>query len=93
MTPKAWSKVLADMFEAYVAAVALSSRDGLDTVERWLTTLWEPKISKESVAAVDTNAKQDLAKKIGGKGVKVEYLEERKPEEIKREGKRRPLRL
>lgn len=40
---KTWEKTLADVFEAYVAAVVLSDVvDGFKTVESWLEELWAP---------------------------------------------------
>ncbi|KAI9836185.1 MAG: hypothetical protein M1819_001522 [Sarea resinae] len=90
MTGKARTKILADMFEAYVAAVVLASpQDGLNTIERWLIALWAPKFASglTPLDSIIPDAKQDLSKKVGGKEVKVEYVEEREPEMIKREGK------
>src|SRR5262249_44746159 len=42
---KAWTKIIADVFEAYVAAIALSNpNDGFSIVEKWLTELWAPQL-------------------------------------------------
>lgn len=42
---KGLNKVLADVFEAYVAAVVLSdAEEGFAVVEAWLTALWAPKL-------------------------------------------------
>ncbi|KAH9827349.1 Ribonuclease III family [Teratosphaeria destructans] len=46
---KGLNKVLADVFEAYVAAVILSNGDdGFAVAEKWLTALWAPKILEAS---------------------------------------------
>lgn len=91
---KLWIKTMGDIFEAYVAAVILSSPEsGFQTAEAWLTTLWEYELSKEQrTSKVDTqihksNAKNDLAKAIGGRGVKFEYKDQGEPETIKKLGK------
>ena len=42
---KSWEKVLGDVFEAYVAAVALSApskEEGYKIIEQWLLALWKP---------------------------------------------------
>ncbi|KAK3070441.1 hypothetical protein LTR53_010458 [Teratosphaeriaceae sp. CCFEE 6253] len=42
---KGFNKVLGDVFEAYVAAVVLSHGDeGFAVAEKWMTTLWAPKL-------------------------------------------------
>ena len=92
--PKSWTKIMGDVFEAYVAAVILSDPDqGFQTAEAWLTSLWNPKLSSHqnklssSVATCDYNAKTDLAKMIMGKGIRLDYLDEREPIQVKNEGK------
>ena len=56
-TAKHWTKVLADVFEAYVAAVILSDpHDGFTIVERWLGGLWE-----EQLRAVEAEIARSLA--------------------------------
>ena len=88
---KLWTKLLGDIFEAYVAAVILSDPlHGFNTVEAWLTTLWSSKLQGEddiNNLAVDLGAKQDLARKVLGRGIKLEYRDEAVPEMIKHEGK------
>lgn len=42
---KAWMKVIADIFEAYVAALVLSNPEhGFEIAEAWLTELWAPQL-------------------------------------------------
>jgi len=42
---KGFTKILADVFEAYVAAVVLSHGDeGFAVAEKWMTELWAPKL-------------------------------------------------
>jgi dsRNA-specific ribonuclease len=92
------TKVLADCFEAYVAAVILSApTDGFITVERWLAQLWAPKIqdwtnTSGRVAIAESahpEAKKDLENLVFNvrAGTKLEYLEE-KPMEVTKENNR-----
>lgn len=89
---KGYQKVLADVFEAYVAAVVLSDPEtGFTRVEKWLTELWAPILLKsygpESEraleAAYDARAKEELQKRVYHRDVKIEYLEERPMEQSK----------
>ncbi|CAD0114788.1 unnamed protein product [Aureobasidium uvarum] len=91
---KASGKILADVFEAYIAAIILSDPvDGFKRAESWLTELWAPillrefgPISAEGGATFNEynqNAKQELQQKIVGKDVKLEYLENRPMEQTK----------
>lgn len=90
---KAATKILADVFEAYVAAVVLSDpAAGFQRAEEWLTELWAPILleglgsgSEQRVQSeYNGNAKQDLQKKVlGGSDAKLEYLEERPMEQSK----------
>ena len=88
---KLWTKTMGDIFEAYVAAVILSDPNhGFQNAEAWLTTLWKYELSRASkieTQVVDPNAKGELAKTLGGRGVKLEYKDEEAPEAIKKEGK------
>ena len=46
---KSWEKVLGDVFEAYVAAVALSApskQEGYKIIEQWLLALWKPLLAE-----------------------------------------------
>ena len=86
---KLWTKTMGDVFEAYVAAVILSDpANGFAVAEAWLTQLWEPKLSvSDNIVAYDSNAKVQLATKIMGKGIKLQYRDEAPPNVIKKEGK------
>lgn len=76
--PKLWVKIKGDVFEAYVAAVILSNPDnGFRRVEAWLQELWIPKLTEAQPDSRHCFPKQDLAKKIMGRGVKLKYVEER----------------
>ncbi|MCJ1433843.1 hypothetical protein MMC27_003208 [Xylographa pallens] len=82
-------KTFGDIFEAYVAAVILSDqKHGFQTAEAWLTQLWTPKLPDSGGHQMPQNrfAKQDLAKKIMGKGIKVDYRVEEE-QAVKKEGK------
>lgn len=80
-SPHAWLKIKGDIFEAYVAGVVLSHPDGADIAKKWLHQLWEPKL--QSAAAntptVSKKSKEDLAKLIMVKGVKINYVDEKPP--------------
>ncbi|CAI6333859.1 unnamed protein product [Periconia digitata] len=76
---KAWKKVVADVFEAYVAGVVLSDpKNGFETAENWLTKLWSPQMLDFQPKIIENpQAKDDLARLIQGKDVSLEYREER----------------
>ncbi|KAF2423328.1 ribonuclease III, partial [Tothia fuscella] len=92
----AWTKVLADVFEAYVACIIIQTphEKGFVTAEQWLTDLWAPKILEwkakgdgvRSATQVGQekamDAKSDLNRLVVGKESKVEYREERPMEMI-----------
>ncbi|KAI5212491.1 hypothetical protein AUEXF2481DRAFT_80308 [Aureobasidium subglaciale EXF-2481] len=91
---KASGKILADVFEAYVAAVILSDPvDGFKRAETWLTELWAPILLREfgpissdggaTFNEYNQNAKQELQQRIVGRDVKLEYLENRPMEQTK----------
>ncbi|MCJ1428732.1 hypothetical protein MMC29_006643 [Sticta canariensis] len=85
---KSWTKVMGDIFEAYVAAVIVSDpENGFLTVESWLSKLWAPALSGGNDQDVHLNAKVQLATKIMGKGVKISYLDDAQPGVFKKEGK------
>ncbi|KAI5800262.1 ribonuclease III domain-containing protein [Peziza echinospora] len=72
------TKFAADVFEAYLGALALDSKDGLEVVDRFLEELMGPDLvanSKDvkSTFSQDKQAKNDLWAKIGAKGVEVKY--------------------
>lgn len=84
---KTYTKVLGDIFEAYVAAVILSDpENGFSIAESWLSKLWAPALSGEVDQEVDLNAKNQLATKIGGKHIKILYLDEAPPGVFKKQG-------
>lgn len=76
----AWLKIKGDVFEAYVAAVVLSTPDGFSTVKTFLTQLWAPKV--DAVVAeprASLKSKEELGRKLLGKGVTISYVDEREP--------------
>lgn len=75
--PKRWVKTKGDVFEAYVAAIILSDPvNGYEIAERWLTGLWLPKLIDLGHQKTELRSKEQLAKQIMGKGIKLEYIEE-----------------
>jgi len=85
-----FEKVLADCFEAYVAALILSDPiNGFQTAEAWLTALWAPRIlewiemeGKDAIhESANVHSKKDLETLIVSRDCKIEYLEE-KPMEM-----------
>lgn len=96
---KIWTKILADVFEAYVACIILSDNvTGFANCEKWLRELWEPRVQEwrqngdgKRTADQETMAKTDvksvLQRYVVGRGVKLEYLEE-KPMEHEKIGNR-----
>lgn len=88
---KLWTKTMGDVFEAYVAAVILAdATHGFNTVEEWLTELWAPKLMQMNIPGKphpNAMAKQDLAKMVMGKDIKLQYKDESPTEIIKKEGK------
>lgn len=77
-------KIAADLFEAYVAAVVLSSKDkhkGYDKAKAWMTELWEPKLAEMGMAIMEHNivSKEELCKMVLVPGVKLNYTEEKPP--------------
>lgn len=81
MTDKERTKVIADIFEAYVAAIVLSDpEEGFNRVASWLKALWAGTLAKEirdlpkTVAKqMELAAKSRLASLIVVKGVKIRY--------------------
>ncbi|KAJ9481128.1 hypothetical protein VN97_g12372 [Penicillium thymicola] len=75
---KRWTKTKGDVFEAYVAAVILSNPGcGYEIAEHWLAGLWVPILKNLGHQKGELRSKEALAKKIMGKNVKLEYIEER----------------
>ncbi|KAL4959903.1 ribonuclease III [Aspergillus stella-maris] len=84
---KRWTKTKGDIFEAYVAAVIQSQPAGFAVAETWLSELWSQKLEaleESSDWHTHSPAKELLARKIMGKGVKLKYIDERNP--IQHEG-------
>lgn len=82
--PKKWLKIVADVFEAYVAAIILSEpTNGFVLAEEWLTQLWLPKLKEVPATGPNSKAKEQLAQKIMGKGVKLHYRDEAPMEQLK----------
>jgi ribonuclease-3 len=76
---KAWMKVVADIFEAYVAGVVLSDpQHGFATAEKWLDELWAPQLLgfKEKVVE-NPHAREDLQKMVEMNGVRLKYQTEK----------------
>src|SRR2546423_3893353 len=81
---KRWLKVVADVFEAYVAAIILSDPvHGFLAVEEWLTQLWAPKLRDLKPATPNLKAKEELARKVMAKGIKLQYRDEAPMEQLK----------
>ncbi|KAJ5482426.1 hypothetical protein N7475_001238 [Penicillium sp. IBT 31633x] len=75
---KRWTKIKGDVFEAYVAAIVISDPvRGYETARRWLVGLWMPILKRLGHQKGELRSKEALAKKIMGKNVKLEYIEER----------------
>ncbi|GIK00573.1 hypothetical protein Aspvir_004600 [Aspergillus viridinutans] len=82
--PRRWIKTKGDIFESYVAAVILSRpTDGYHVAEQWLTQLWLPRLTDTVIRRTALDAKETLAKKIMGKGVKLKYVDERSPVQLR----------
>lgn len=78
---KGWGKIMADVFEAYIAGIILSSPDsseGFATAEEFLTALWAPQIlSFQPPVIANPKARDEINKLLAAKGIKLEYKEER----------------
>ncbi|MCJ1447501.1 MAG: hypothetical protein MMC23_008012 [Stictis urceolatum] len=70
-------KILADMFEAYVAAVIMGDpAHGFGAAETWLSALWRRQLpGQNDIQEVDPMAKSELAKKVLGRGIRLEYVD------------------
>jgi ribonuclease-3 len=82
------TKVMADVFEAYVAGIVLSDpRNGVAVAEEWLTALWSPQLqrflSEDQKNPGNSNAKQELAVKVMAKGIKLDYRDAGAPMAVK----------
>ena len=82
--PKRWLKIVADVFEAYVAAAVLSDPvNGFPVVEEWLVELWKPKLEDVKANVPNLRAKEELARKVMARGIKVQYRDEAPKEQLK----------
>lgn len=71
-------KLHGDVFEAYIAAIVVSDPvNGFETAESWLTKLWEPLLTDVQTEPANMKIKDELMAKIGGKGIKLDYVEEK----------------
>lgn len=90
ITKETLVKIHGDIFEAYVAAVILSNEDyhkGFHIVRKWLTALWEPILTKFGMSISNNiKSKEELAKAVLVKGVRLNYLEEKPPVPVKSSG-------
>lgn len=91
MEPKKVTKLMGDLLEAYTAAIILSDpANGYKRAEEWLWALWGSKLDTlpdVETRAMDTNAKETLARSVMSKGIRLEYGEEAPPVNKKGEGK------
>ena len=74
-----FQKMFGDVFEAYAAAlVETDPENGFHVLERWLMALWKPRLLQlRNKVPMDDEAKTKLAQKLGGKGIRVNYVDER----------------
>jgi len=98
LSPAKWTKILGDVFEAYVACIILSDDvNGMKTAEEWLGELWEPKV-KEWLRvgdgktngiqeSINHDVKGELQRYVVSKGVQLNYVEIR-PMEFDRNNNR-----
>lgn len=71
---KGKEKIVADVFEAYVAAVILSDPvNGFVTAEAWLTELWTGILMQHDAQPITMDLKTELSKHIMVKTTKLEY--------------------
>jgi ribonuclease-3 len=76
---KAYKKVVADIFEAYVAGVVLSDpENGFATAEDWLDELWAPQLLGFQEKVVENvRARDDLQRMLVLNGIDLKYKEEK----------------
>lgn len=85
-------KIHGDIFEAYVAAVILSNENyhqGFHIVQEWLTALWEPMLAKFGMPGSVSNnikSKEELARAVLVKGIRLNYIDEKPPVAFKSRG-------
>lgn len=76
---KSWKKIVADIFEAYVAALVLSDpEDGFTIAENWLDELWAPQLLgfKEKIIE-NPRARDDLQKLVFVNDIKLDFRQEK----------------
>ena len=73
-----FQKMFGDVFEAYAAAIVETDpENGFHVLERWLMALWKPRLLRHrNKVPMDDEAKTKLAQKLGGKGIRVNYVDE-----------------
>jgi ribonuclease-3 len=76
---KAWRKVVADLFEAYVAGIVLSDpENGFSIAEKWLDELWAPQLLGFQEKIIENpRARDDLQKLCFVTHIELKYREER----------------
>lgn len=75
-----FTKIMGDVFEAYVAAVVHSDPvNGFEAAEDWLTELWLPKLQTVDAREPNLQAKEELARMVLTPVSKLHYLAERSP--------------
>ncbi|KAF2854302.1 ribonuclease III [Plenodomus tracheiphilus IPT5] len=76
---KAWMKVSADIFEAYIAGLVQSDPEhGFAIAEEWLTELWAPQLLGFQAKVIENpKAKDELNKLVVCKGVTLQYREDK----------------
>ncbi|MDI1487881.1 MAG: hypothetical protein OHK93_007154 [Ramalina farinacea] len=98
--PTPYTKLIADVFEAYIAAIVLSSPSpspsplpqdkGFHTAESFLHALWSHTLSARPATEsrmMDPDAKATLATRLLSRGIRLDYRETRPRQEIRKEGK------
>ncbi|KAI9673322.1 MAG: hypothetical protein M1829_004088 [Trizodia sp. TS-e1964] len=82
---KPWTKILADVFEAYVASVILSTpQGGFDLAEQWLSQVWQPVLVSQAKELIKSQLpsktpKVDLSRMLLAPGLRLDYRQEREP--------------
>ncbi|KAF2446326.1 hypothetical protein P171DRAFT_483675 [Karstenula rhodostoma CBS 690.94] len=83
LASKLWSKITADVFEAYVAAVVLSDPvEGFLTAEKWMNQLWAEQMLeyREPILVENVNAQEELGRLIHMNHIKLTYEHEKEME-------------
>lgn len=82
---KMMTKTYGDVFEAYIAAVIESDPgNGYQTAYQWISALIKPTVLKyKQIIPVNPMAKEELAKKVLGRGIRIDYAEHKAPTQVK----------